>query len=170
VIAIRPETSDDIAAVRHINEAAFDTSTEAGLVDALRSNGAATISLVADINGQVVGHILFSPVSIEPESSVANPLGLGPMAVLPEFQNQGIGSQLVREGLEECRRLGCEMVVVVGHPEYYPRFGFVPASRHGLSCEYPVLDDVFMALEVKPGALSDQHGLVKYRKEFNEAG
>jgi putative acetyltransferase len=91
------------------------------------------------------------------------------MAVLPELQNQGIGSRLVREGLDECRRIGCDVVVVVGHPEYYPRFGFVPASQKGLCCEYPVPDEVFMALELKPGALANQEGLLRYRPEFKDA-
>jgi putative acetyltransferase len=87
------------------------------------------------------------------------------MAVLPEYQRQGIGSRLVREGLEECRRMGCDVVVVVGHPGYYPRFGFAPASRKGLRCEYPVPDEVFMVAELKPDALRGR-GLVKYRPEF----
>jgi putative acetyltransferase len=90
------------------------------------------------------------------------------MAVLPEYQKQGLGSQLVREGLKKCRPIGCNVVVVVGHPEYYPRFGFVPAGQKELRCEYPVPDEVFMVAELKPGALDGQRGLVKYRPEFGE--
>ena len=166
---IRPETPDDITAVHNVNELAFGCSNEADLVDALRANGAATVSLVAVEDGRIVGHVLFSPVSIEPDCSETNALGLAPMAVLPDFQNRGIGSQLVREGLKECRRIGCEVVVVLGHPEYYPRFGFVPASQKGLRSEYPVPDEVFMVMELKPGTLADQKGLVKYRPEFIDA-
>lgn len=92
-------------------------------------------------------------------------IGLAPMAVLPEYHNQGIGSQLVREGLKECLRAGCEAVVVLGHPGFYTRFGFVPASRKGLRCEYPVADEVFMVVELKPNALRGR-GLVKYCPEF----
>jgi putative acetyltransferase len=118
------------------------------------------------LEGQVVGHIFFSPVLIETENSSFTAMGLAPMAVLPEFQKQAIGSQLVRRGLDECCRLGHDIVVVVGHPEYYPRFGFVPGKAKGLSCEYPVPDEVFMVVELNEGALAGRGGLVKYRPEF----
>lgn len=164
---IRSEKAGDISAVHQVNRRAFDTPDEADLVDRLRSVARPHISLVAVEDGNVVGHIFFSPVSIEPEISGITVMGLAPMAVLPERQNQGIGSLLVKSGLDECRRLGCDVVVVVGHPGYYPRFGFAPASRKGLSCEYPVRDEVFMAIELSPDALSDRRGLVKYHPEFN---
>ena len=164
MVTIRAETAEDIPAVRLVNELAFGQPDEAGLVDALRASAQPHISLVATRQGQVVGHIFFSPVTIEAADS-ALILGLAPMAVSPEHQRQGIGSQLVREGLKECQRIGCGVVVVVGHPEYYPRFGFVPASQKGLRCEYPVPDEVFMVAELKPNALSGR-GLVKYRPEF----
>ncbi len=165
MIIIRAETAEDIPSVRLVNELAFGQPGEAGLVDALRASAQPHISLVATRQGQVVGHIFFSPVTLEAADS-ALILGLAPMAVLPEHQGQGVGSQLVREGLKECRRIGCDVVVVVGHPEYYPRFGFVPASQKGLRCEYPVPDEVFMVAELKPDALSGRQGLVKYRPEF----
>ncbi|HEV2801192.1 MAG TPA: N-acetyltransferase [Pyrinomonadaceae bacterium] len=175
MITVRSERPEDIGAVRRVNEAAFDRSEEAALVDALRAAAQPYISLVAERDGQVVGHIFFSPVTLETDDGASvivetaerapQMLGLAPMAVLPEFQKQGIGSRLVREGLNECRRMGCEAVVVLGHPEYYPRFGFVPAGRAGLRSEYPVPDDVFMVLELKPGALPAR-GLVKYHPEF----
>ena len=164
MITIRSEIAEDIPAVRRVNELAFGRPDEAALVDALRAAARPYISLVAADEGRVVGHIFFSPVELEAEDS-AFILGLAPMAVLPEYQRQGVGSQLVREGLGECRRIGCEVVVVLGHPEYYPRFGFVPASRKGLRCEYPVPDEVFMVAELRPNALSGR-GLVKYRPEF----
>ena len=170
MITVRAETAEDVPAVRRVNELAFGQPNEADLVDALRAAARPYISLVAAGGGRVVGHIFFSPVTLEAvtdegEDSASLILGLAPMAVLPEYQRQGVGSRLVREGLKECRRIGCDVVVVVGHPEYYPRFGFVPASRKGLRCEYPVPDEVFMVAELKPNALRGR-GLVKYRPEF----
>ena len=126
------------------------------------------LSLVAVEDGRVVGHILFSPVTIESGERTFSAVGLAPMAVLPELQHRGVGSQLVKAGLDECRKAGCERVVVLGHPEYYPRFGFVPASRYGIGCEYDVPDEVFMALELREGVLLDCHGIAKYQPEFNE--
>ena len=168
MITIRAETADDIPVVRRINELAFGQPNEAALVDMLRAAAHPYISLVAAKDKQVVGHIFFSTVTFEAEDSAASSiLGLAPMAVLPEYQKQGIGSQLVREGLRECQRIGCDVVVVLGHPEYYPRFGFVPASQKGLRCEYAVPDEVFMVAELKPDALSGR-GLVKYRPEFGD--
>jgi putative acetyltransferase len=167
VVTVRSEHSGDIAAVRRVNELAFGQPNEGALVDALRKAADPYISLVAIESGQVVGHIFFSPVSIESEDTVFEAMGLAPMAVVPEHQNQGVGSLLVREGLRECERIGCDLVVVVGHPEYYPRFGFVPANQKGLRCEYPVPPEVFMVAELKPGALIGKQGLVKYRPEFD---
>ena len=168
MIEIRAERAEDVTAVRRVNELAFGQPGEASLVAALRAAARPHISLVAVEDGQVVGHIFFSPVSIEPEDSSFKAMGLAPMAVLPEYQRRGVGSALVRAGLNGCRRIGRTAVVVVGHPEYYPRFGFRPASRFGLRCEYPVPDEVFMAAELEPGALAGRRGLVKYRPEFNE--
>ncbi len=166
MIAIRAERREDRAAVRRVNELAFGGRTEAALVDALRGVAEPQLSLVAEVDGDVVGHIFFSPVSIESEGSKVTAVALGPMAVLPDYQNQGIGSRLVREGLEECRRIGEAVVFVVGHPEYYPRFGFSPAGAKGLRCEYRVPDEAFMVVELSPGALQGREGLVRYRPEF----
>lgn len=167
MLIIRAETDADYSAVHKVNERAFDRPGEADLVDALRENARPYISLVAESDGEIVGHIFFSPVLIASEVSSFNALGLAPMAVLPELQNQGIGSELVQRGLEACRSIGHYVVVVLGHSEYYPRFGFVPASQKGLSCEYPVPDEVFMVAELKEGALAGRRGMVKYRPEFN---
>jgi putative acetyltransferase len=165
MLTIRAETEEDIPAIRIVNQRAFEGPAEANLVDSLRATANPHISLVAINGGQVVGHIFFSPVTLENSSAAI--LGLAPMAVLPEHQNQGIGSQLVREGLKQCQRIGYDVVVVVGHAEYYPRFGFVPASQKGLRCEYPVPDEVFMVTELRPNALSAS-GLVKYHPAFAE--
>ena len=165
---IRPEQEADFDAVRQVNRLAFGQPAEATLVDALRKSAEPLISLVAVDDNQVVGHIFFTPVSLESDDSTSTALGLAPMAVLPDYQRQGVGSELVRAGLRECRRIGYNLVVVLGHAEYYPRFGFVPASQKGLTSEYPVPDDVFMAIELEPGALKGRRGLVKYRPEFAE--
>jgi putative acetyltransferase len=168
MITIRKEQSEDTAAIHDVVEQAFEQTDEANLVDRLRENGKATISLVATDDERIVGHILFSPVTIESESETTGAIGLAPLAVLPELQNQGIGSRLTKAGLEECKRLGYGAVVVLGHAEYYPRFGFVPASRYRIKSEYDVRDEVFMILELREGALSDCSGVVKYQSEFNE--
>lgn len=175
MITIRPEGSEDGPAVGEVNRLAFGRAAEAELVDALRHalrRTAATpwISLVAEDGGRVVGHILFSPVTIEGDAGTSHAVGLGPMAVLPACQNCGVGSELVRAGLEACRRAGQLVVVVLGHPRFYPRFRFVPARRRGLRCEYDVPDDVFMVAELEPGALAGRSGLVRYHREFARVG
>lgn len=164
-LTIRPEREGDVEAIRVVNAAAFPSTAEANLVDALRRQRASIVSLVADEGGRVVGHILFSPVTLN--DGEAEILGLAPMAVLPERQRQGIGSELVRAGLDSSRQRGAAAVVVVGHPTFYPRFGFAPASRFGLRCEYAVPDDVFMALELRPGTLRTG-GFIRYHAAFAE--
>ena len=162
---IRAEEAHDRAAIHAVNAAAFGTSAEANLVEALREQAAPLISLVALEGDAVVGHILFSPVT-HPGRPDLRIMGLAPMAVAPAHQRQGIGSALVRAGLEECRRLGFDAVVVLGHPDYYPRFGFRPSTRFGIRSEYDVPEDVFMVLELVPGALRDAPGIVRYHAAF----
>lgn len=167
-ILIRAETLKDRASVRRVNELAFGGKEEADLVDALRENARPYISLVAIVKDEAVGHIFFSPVSIESDNDSLTAMGLAPMAVLPTHQLQGIGSLLVREGLIGCQRIGEDIVVVLGHSKYYPRFGFVPASLKGLRSEYDVPDEVFMVVELREGALNGRRGLVKYHSEFSK--
>lgn len=167
MITIRAETAAEHRAVRRVNELAFDGPGEATLVEALREEARPYISLVAVSEGDVVGHVFFSPVTIEAEEAVSTAMALGPMAVLPAYQRQGIGSQLVREGLKECLRAGQEVVFVLGHPHYYPRFGFAPASAQGLRCLYPVPDEVFMVTELRAGALAGRRGIVRYHPAFD---
>lgn len=167
MIAIRREEPADIAAVHRVEEAAFERPDEADAVDAVRRNGGATLSLVATIDGEVVGHILFSPVRIEPACGATTALALAPLAVLPAYQGQGVGSELSRAGLEECRALGADLVVVLGHPGYYPRFGFEVASQHGLRCAMDVPDEAFMVIELKKGALAELTGVVHFLPEWD---
>ena len=163
---IREETPADFQAVRRVNELAFGRPEEAALVEALRTSAEGYVSLVAEVGGQVVGHIFFSPVTVGEEGPPFAALGLAPMAVLPEWQRRGVGSLLVREGLKECLRAGYKVVVVLGHPEFYPRFGFVKAASRGLSCEYDAPEEAFMVAELEPGALGGRRGVVRYRPEF----
>jgi putative acetyltransferase len=168
MIIIRSEQSEDIAVIHQINEQAFGQPAEANLVDALRRNGKARLSLVAEDNGRVIGHILFSPVTIETAGASMAGIGLAPLAVSPERQNEGIGSLLVEEGLRRCREVGYPFMVVLGHPNYYPRFGFVPASRFNVKSEYDVRDEVFMIQELQQSSLLGIAGTAKYQHEFNE--
>ena len=164
-MVIRPEEPDDRDGIRTVNLCAFETHAEANLVEALRQQAQPLVSLVADVDGKVVGHILFSPVTLANYPN-ARIMGLGPMAVLPDMQRRGVGSILVREGLERCRALGCDAVIVLGHAEYYPRFGFVAASHWDLRSEYDVPDEFFMALELKDGSLAGKSGTVHYHPAF----
>ncbi len=148
-----------------MNSAAFERRLEADLVDVLRRSAEPIVSLVAHREGQIVGHILFSPVTLsgQPEAKI---MGLAPMAVLPGEQRRGIGSALVREGLTRCSELGYGAVVVVGHRDYYPRFGFKAGAIFNLKSEYDVPDDVFMALELTPNYLQGKAGMIHYHSAF----
>jgi putative acetyltransferase len=166
MLFIRGERPEDIAAIHEVHELAFGRPAEADLVDTLRASRKATLSLVAVEDDRIVGHILFSPVTIESAGRAFPAVGLAPMAVLPKRQRRGVGSQLVKTGLFECRNAGYDCVVVLGHPTYYPRFGFVPASRYGLKSEYEVPDEAFMVLAWHEVVLKDRGGVVRYQPEF----
>ena len=168
---IRGETPADRDAIRALNRAAFERSAEADLVDALRESARPFVSLVSDQEGAIVGHVAFSPVTIEgaePGPSGASPaaMGLGPMAVQYEWRRRGIGSALVLRGLEVCRGMGAELVVVLGDPAFYGRLGFEPASRLGLRCEFDAPAEAFLALAPDPGRLEGRSGLVRYHGAF----
>jgi putative acetyltransferase len=173
-MSIREEQGRDKDVVFELNTSAFNSPAEAKLVDALRAQATPIISLVSiddagatDSDRRVVGHIMFSPVTLagHPELTL---MGLAPMSVAPECQRQGLGSALVREGLERCREINCGAIVVLGHPEYYPRFGFVPASKFEIDSEYDVPDEVFMAQELVPGVLRGKTGRIKYHPVFGD--
>ena len=137
-------------------------------MDRLRDAGALTLSLVAEVESRIIGHIAFSPVRISSESSETEVIGLAPMSVRPEFQRSGVGSQLVRRGLEMLRENGYEIVVVLGHPAYYPRFGFEQSDRYGIACEYSAPAEAFMVMELREGAFEGVRGTACYRPEFSE--
>ena len=167
-MTIRPERQDDVARVHDINTLAFGQPTEALLVDKLRMSCGDAVSLVADDNG-VVGHILFTPVTIENSGRSLIGMGLAPMAVRPDRQREGIGTELVGRGLAMLRDRGCPFAVVVGHPEYYPRFGFEPASRRGLASQWDGMPDAaFMILVLDETAMAGVSGVARYRPEFDD--
>jgi putative acetyltransferase len=163
-IQVRPEREADLPAIRTVNNEAFGGNSEARLVDALRSGGYARQSLVAEHEGSVIGHILFSALEIQTKDGIVPALALAPMAVLPGWQRQGIGSQLIRAGLDACRQQGHRIVIVLGHPEFYARFGFsTDLARPLLS---PYAGPAWMALELQPGALKGVAGQVVYPPPF----
>jgi putative acetyltransferase len=168
VIATRPEASEDRAAVYEVLSRAFPSDAEARLVEALRGRTEPQVSLVAEQAQRVIGHILFTPVEIRSRSERSRAIGLGPMAVLPEHQRHGAGSALVRAGLAACAAVGERVVVVLGHPDYYPRFGFQPAWDFGLYYQSPGANPAFMVCELARGALRGRAGQVVYHAAFEE--
>ncbi len=166
MVLVRHETTADRDAVRAVNDAAFGRASEGRVVDALRERGELEVSLVAEEDGAVVGHIAFSPAALHGDDGPRVIAALGPMAVRPDHQRRGIGSRLVVAGLDGCRRLGRGVVVVLGHPNLYPRFGFTVARPLGITCEYPVPDEAFMVAELTPRALAGHRGVVRYSPAF----
>ena len=166
ILIVREEEKRDWTAVHALNVSAFETPVEADLVDALRQEAHPIVSLVAEDESVIVGHILFSPVILSgfPHLKI---MGLAPMAVSPKRQRSGIGSKLVGAGLKKCRELDYGAVVVLGHPDYYPRFGFSPSTRFGIRSEYDVPDDVFMVVELRPGYLHGAQGIIQYHTAFS---
>ena len=163
---IHPESERDIEAIYAVNSAAFETAAEAQLVDSLRAVGILPfLSLVAENAGQIVGHILFTPVEVV-GAATWHAVALGPMAVSPAQHNRGIGSLLVPAGLAACRAAGHDVVFVLGHPEYYPRFGFRRMSEFGITCEFKAPDNVLMVAELKAGAIAGRTGEVRYHPLF----
>ena len=161
---IRPEQPADTPAVRRVLESAFATAAEADLVERLRRNAKSVIALVAADEGEVVGHIVFSPVALDPLAGAVG-LGLGPLAVLPDHEKHGVGRRLVQNGLAACHSWGAGFVTVLGDPDYYGRFGFEPASEHGLRNEFGA-DAHFMVFPLKKGGLPPPGTLIRYAPEF----
>jgi putative acetyltransferase len=165
-LLIRPENAADRDAIREVNQLTFGGEAEANLVDALRDGGFVTVSLVAETEAKVVGHILFSAVTIRTDIAAFEVLSLAPMAVLPEIQRKGIGSALVHAGIEACRKLPYGSIVVLGHPEFYPRFGFSPDIACRLKCPFGS-GEAWMALELVPESLKGVGGTVEYPPPFD---
>jgi putative acetyltransferase len=162
---IRPETAADAAAIRHVHLTAFPTSAEADLVERLRADGKAVIALVAQDGESIVGHVLFSPLTLEPLAGTVG-LGLAPLAVMPDHEKHGVGRRLIQNGLAACHQWGAGFVVVIGDPPYYSRFGFEPAEKYGLRSEFEA-GDAFMVFKLESGALPPPGTLVKYAPEFS---
>jgi putative acetyltransferase len=167
MVLIRPETASDLDAIRRVNRAAFDSDAEANLVDALRDGGYVEVSLVAEVDGEIVGHILFTRLPIVTKVGTVDALSLAPMAVLPSHQRQGIGSRLVEAGLQACREKGYKIVVVLGHTEFYPRFGFSADLARPLESPFGG-GEAWTAMELVPGALAGVEGRVEYPPPFQD--
>jgi putative acetyltransferase len=167
LIIIREERPEDIATIRLVNLEAFGQPQEANLIEMLRTNGGILLSLVATYHSQVIGHILYSPVTAGFSENKIGGAGLGPMAVLPEYQRQGVGGKLIEFGITRLKQSGCPFIVVLGHVDYYARFGFRSASDYGLKCEWSVPDNAFMALVLDESKIGGLSGLAKYRAEFS---
>jgi len=169
MVRVREELPEDINAIHLVNIRAFGRTQEADVIDKLRRNCSDLLSLVAVRQNEIVGHILFSPAIVETEDRTTRGMGLAPMAVRPEYQRQGIGSELIRAGIAELKSRRCPFVIVLGHPQYYPRFGFERASRHGIRSEWQVPDEAFMILILDESETRTISGAAKYRPEFAEA-
>lgn len=164
---IRPETPNDIPAIHTVQCAAFDKPLEADLIDTIRQANGITLSLVAELDGKVVGHVLFSPGTLVSPAGTHPITTLGPVGVLPSQQNKGIGSTLIRAGLAQLDANSHDLIAVLGHPTYYPRFGFVPSIRYGIRCEFDVPDDVFMVRVSRPGTIPIPSGKILYHPAFH---
>jgi len=166
---IRPFTASDADAVFEVHRRAFDGRTEESrIVQRLHDADKAVVSLVAVANDRIVGHVLFSPTTVDDHGENVELVGLAPVGVIPENRNEGVGSLLIQRGLEKCREAGADAVVVLGDPGYYSRFGFERASEYGLGNEYGV-DEEFMVKPLHEGALDDVDGTVAYQPEFQRA-
>ena len=165
---IRPETAAGRQRIRELLTAVFDGSKEADLVDALRDDGALAVSLTADQGGAIIGYIGFSRIRVTGERGTTTALALAPVAVHPEHQRRGTGAGLIRTGLSRARVAGFDVVVVVGHAGYCPRFGFKSARAHGIHCPFNVPDCAWMLVELEPGSASRHAGTVAYHAAFSK--
>ncbi len=166
-MTIRIEKTTDIQQIWQINTEAFERKGEADLINTLRESDTPYISLIYEENNKFLGHIFFTPVELAGDTSGLDIMGLGPMAVVPEMQYKGIGSLLVKAGIEQCRDNGYDAIIVLGHAAFYPKFGFVPSVNYGIKSEFDVPEDVFMVLELKKNILKGKQGIIKYHEAFS---
>ncbi|HQO57694.1 MAG TPA: N-acetyltransferase [Candidatus Omnitrophota bacterium] len=167
-IVVRGEQAQDIAGIREVNQAAFGQAQEGRIVDVLRNNCRDILSLVAVLQGRVVGHILFSPVSLSTKERTVTGVGLAPMAVLPEFQRMGVGTTLVRTGIFSLRARACPFIIVLGQSRYYSRFGFEKASAYHIESEWDIPEEAFLIMILDSIAMKGMQGTARYRPEFSE--
>jgi putative acetyltransferase len=165
---IRQEQPADFDTVSTLLQKSFGGEAEARLVDRLRASGKIFSALVAEEKQRILGHVVISAIAVDGEGGEVEALALAPIAVEPAFQRLGIGSALVGAALERCRLARRARVIVVGDPAYYARFGFVPATKFGLKCPFPVPENAFMAIELQPGAFANASGTVRYGHEFDD--
>jgi putative acetyltransferase len=168
MVRIRRGTAADLVDIRRVHRLAFGRMEESKLVDALRRSGGLMWDQVAEVRGKVVGQVAFSPVQIDTPTGVQPAVGLGPVAVLPDHQRRGLAGHMIGAGLEALRHQGHGIVVLLGDPAYYGRFGFEPAAEWGLRWSEPCPDGAFQAKALMPGALDALGGgVARYREEFN---
>jgi putative acetyltransferase len=170
MIKIRPEKEIDREDIYKVNELAFGRDVESRLVDSLRNSESYVegLSLVAEHVGEIIGHIMFTRISTDPENEKFVGVSLAPIAVLPDCQKKGIGSKLIREGIKACKSKSFKAIIVIGHPEYYPKFGFTQAREKGLESSIPVPDEAFKVLELVTGSLEGTEGKIIFASEFDE--
>lgn len=169
-IIIEAETEGDYEQITSLHTVAFNGDGEARLVEKLRKTPIfiPELSLVAKYRNMIIGHILFYPIKINTHRKKCNSLALAPISVIPSFQNRKVGSRLIKEGLEKAKKLGFKSVIVVGHSEYYPRFGFERASKYGISAPFDVPDTALLAIELQKDGLKNCDGTIEYPSEYNE--
>ena len=167
---IEAETETDYDQIRKVHIQAFNGEAEATLVEKLRTTPKyiRELSLVARHRNQVIGHVLFYPIKIKTNKKKCDSLALAPVSVIPKFQNRKIGTTLIQKGLEKAKKLGFKSVIVIGHPEYYPRFGFQTASKYGITAPFKVPDNALLALELQKNALKNCNGTIRYPTQYNE--
>ncbi|MFC2138353.1 GNAT family N-acetyltransferase [Bacteroidota bacterium] len=170
MIKIRKEKSSDFESIKYVNNQAFNQPQEGNVIDKIRNTDSNILSLVAEMDNKIVGHIFFSSVEIEGYSEIKDGMGLAPMAVLPEYQKQGIGEMLINEGITILKEKNVPFIIVLGHEHYYPKFGFEISSKYGIKCQWEgIPDEVFMVMILDKNKMKNVKGVAKYREEWNEA-
>ena len=170
MIQIRKEKDSDFEAIKFVNDQAFKQPLEGNIVEKIRNTDSEILSLVAETDNQIVGHIFFSCAEITDHPEIKKGMGLAPMAVLPEYQKQGIGSMLINKGISILKNQNVPFVIVLGHPEYYPKFGFEKASEYGIQSQWDdIPDEAFMILILDRDKMKNVKGVARYREEWNEA-